>query len=464
MEPVFLYRPKLITAVGITPYLGLCLALLLITLPLIDNLYNKKSKLSKFELIEVVVGRSGTLEIKAQDYIEEINLESLIEALNRAKNTLSFDEINIIVSADKAVNYGKITHVIDVLQRYGIKKVGLKVENNTNNNEKDTALQIPSEKKSNISVEYAKSIFKDLLLLEPLKCLITIMDTKETIICIADKGVQKNEIGSNVFSYKLTKFANSWRLESSKKIFESDYSKFYLHSEIEIAEIDGQIYLYFISQAAGMGNATYSISVDFSLFPLKNGQLLSLTYMGDPTYDKNGKLLKIRGDFYNIDKLNKHPNLLKFLEKKASNSEYIYRANSKDLDFSSTENYEKLWKIDNPNISTVWDSKDNFYNKPLKFKYYEQTILPIHDFSKNEGADNKKYKIISMWRGNIIGYDKLEKKYFPIWVESCMRGCNKKVQFLSSGEGQLKVTYDEVYPNLSLLIDLDRGSYSILVK
>jgi hypothetical protein len=210
-----------------------------------------------------------------------------------------------------------------------------------------------------------------------------------------------------------------------------------------------------------MGNMIEYYNLNFALFSLTDFQLTTLDYGGDPIYDDKLKLKQIKGDFKNLDKFNDKPELLSFLEGKASKCPLVYRATNSDLDMNSSANYEKKWEIDNSKIKSVWDNKNNIYDEPLRTTYYEKNIFPSDQGFINGRVENNKYIVVSLFRNNILGYDRVKKKYFPIWVESCTHGCNKTISFVK--ETILQITYSEA-DNQKIFVDLSKMTYSIILK
>lgn len=326
--------------------------------------------------------------------------------------------------------------------------------------------KIQQKTQTTISKEQAIHIFKDLVRVEPINCLVTIIDNKEYILCIANKtGVDGNDkmfySNADIIFYKLTKFANAWRVETQKPIFAEEFSYCQFYDDFEIVIIDNKPYLYFLYRLSPMGNAVCYFNLNFALFSMTDFQFTTLNYGGDPVYDSRDNLKQINGDFTNLDKLSSKPELFKFLEDKASKSSIVYRATSQDLDMNSADNYEKKWLADNSSIKTVWDVNENTFEEPLQITYYNNNIFPTEECLISDKIENNKYKIVSLFRHNILGFDKIKKKYFPIWVESCSHGCNKSISFNS--DKVLKIVYSEA-DNQTIVVDLIKMTYKITLK
>jgi hypothetical protein len=317
-----------------------------------------------------------------------------------------------------------------------------------------------------ITKETAIKIFNELTGIELINCIVTTLDGKECIICLANKigidGPDKmHYINADIVYYKLSKFANAWRIETQKSVFKEELTCVEFYNDFEIITLDNKPYLYFLYRLSPMGNAISFTELNFSLFSLTDFHLTTLDYGGEPVYGKFSSLQKIKGDFTNLIELSSKPDLLRLLESKASQSTLVYRATSRDLEINSSENYEKKWQLDNSSVKTVWDVKDNTFEEPLRITYYDNSIFPTEQGCIDGTIENNKYKVITLFRNNILGYDKIKKKFFPIWVEGCMHGCNKEVSF--ANETTLKIVYSEA-ENEIITVDLAKMCYKITLK
>lgn len=333
-------------------------------------------------------------------------------------------------------------------------------------NGQTTNKQAQQASTTTISKETAISVFKDLVRIEPVNCIVKTIDNKECIICLANKsGVDGKDkmfySNPEIIYYKLTKFANSWRIETQKPVFTEEFIYCEFYKDFEVVVIKNKTYLYFLYNISPMGNAAEYYNLNFALFSLLDFQLITLDYGGDPIYNNKSKLQQIKGDFINLDKFNDKPELLFFLEGKARKCSLVYRATNSDLDINSSANYEKKWQIDNSKIKSVWDTKNNIYDEPLRTTYYDKNLFPSDKGVSDRKVENSRYIIVSLFRNNILGYDKARKKYFPIWVESCAHGCDKKLSFVK--ETILQITYSEA-DNQEILVDLSKMTYSIILK
>ena len=65
-----------------------------------------------------------------------------------------------------------------------------------------------------------------------------------------------------------------------------------------------------------------------------------------------------------------------------------------------------------------------------------------------------------MFRNNVISFDKMKRKYFPIWIESCMHGCDKSISLASNDN--LEIKYIEA-GNQAIYIDLAKMTYKFML-
>jgi hypothetical protein len=297
----------------------------------------------------------------------------------------------------------------------------------------------------------AVSIFKDLMRIEPINCVVTKLNGKEIILVLANKtGVAGNNkmfySNPDIFFYKLSRFAGAWRVEAQKSIINEEFYYCNLYKDFDIITISYKPYLYLMYKLTPMGNAVPDGTLSFALFSLSDLQLTALDY--DLT-EKN---------FTNINDLNSKPSLLNFLESKAAKSPLVYRASEKDLDLNASANYEKKWQVDNSTIKSVWEVPGKTAEGTLRTTYYDKNLFPKDPI---EVIENSQYKVVALFRNNILGFDKLKKKYFPIWIESCMHGCNKSISFLPPAK--IKIVYSEAN-NQTIIVDLSNMNYTMRMR
>ncbi|MFD3408829.1 hypothetical protein SKC37_09195 [Aquirufa sp. HETE-83D] len=299
-----------------------------------------------------------------------------------------------------------------------------------------------------VSVKEATEIFKNLKQVQPINVAIASIDDVEKIVCLAKKsGPESDPYSDKYIIYLLTKFADTWRVESEKEIISLEFEMISFEKNFEIIELDNKAYLYFIYSTGPVGNAISYVDYNFSLVSLKDLTISELVYqeLGDES------------DFINIEDFKDKPTVLKYLEERAAKSEFIKKPSGVELDVNNPVNFEKKWKIDNANISTVWEG-NTAINNNIKVTYYPENIFPDEKNSSFSKIENETYLIISMFRNDVLGYDKVKKKYFPIWVESCSHGCNKEIEFIDNNK--LKITYSESQ-NETIIVDLKTMDFEI---
>ena len=120
--------------INMVPFIDVMLVLLIIfmvTAPLITpsviNLPTVgKAPQQPDQVLQVLVNKDETIELKIKDKAQPANLQNLAATIKQlqagAPNTA------VVVSADKAVKYEAVVKVMDTLQRAGISKVGLSVK------------------------------------------------------------------------------------------------------------------------------------------------------------------------------------------------------------------------------------------------------------------------------------------------------------------------------------------------
>ena len=79
-------------------------------------------------VIQIIVGKDNTLEIKGQGPASEVKLEDLANAVRKAQAAHPPNTSAVVISADKSVQYERVVKVMDTLQRAGIARIGLSVQ------------------------------------------------------------------------------------------------------------------------------------------------------------------------------------------------------------------------------------------------------------------------------------------------------------------------------------------------
>jgi biopolymer transport protein TolR len=125
---------RTINEINMVPFIDVMLVLLIIfmvTAPLIaPSVINLPSvgKASKQpdQVVQIIIGKDETLELKLKDKSSPIALKELANTVKQAQA----GETNsaVVISADKNVKYESVVRVMDTLQRAGVARVGLSVQ------------------------------------------------------------------------------------------------------------------------------------------------------------------------------------------------------------------------------------------------------------------------------------------------------------------------------------------------
>lgn len=130
---------RTINEINMVPFIDVMLVLLiifmvtapLITPSMIDLPSVGKASKQPDKIIQVVVGKDETLELKVNDQTKPMTLEKLAAAVKQEQGSAKgVDQSNsaVVISADKNVKYESVVKVMDTLQRAGIARVGLSVQ------------------------------------------------------------------------------------------------------------------------------------------------------------------------------------------------------------------------------------------------------------------------------------------------------------------------------------------------
>ena len=130
---------RTINEINMVPFIDVMLVLLiifmvtapLITPSMIDLPSVGKAARQPDQIIQVVLGKDDTLELKVNDQTSGLPLKELAAAVKRAqgaKDSVSAANSAVVISADKNAKYESVVKVMDTLQRAGIARVGLSVQ------------------------------------------------------------------------------------------------------------------------------------------------------------------------------------------------------------------------------------------------------------------------------------------------------------------------------------------------
>ena len=120
--------------INMVPFIDVMLVLLIIfmvTAPLITPSMidlpsvGKAAKLPD-QVVQIVIGKDETLELKIQEKASRTTLKDVAAAVKRAQ--AGADNPAVVISADRSVKYEVVVKVMDTLQRAGVQRVGLSVQ------------------------------------------------------------------------------------------------------------------------------------------------------------------------------------------------------------------------------------------------------------------------------------------------------------------------------------------------
>ena len=126
---------RTINEINMVPFIDVMLVLLIIfmvTAPLIapsmiDLPSVGKGKTPPKQIIEIVLTKNDSLQMKIKDKTTALTLKDLASTVKNAQGVVENDSA-VVISADKATKYESVVKAMDTLQRAGIQRVGLSVQ------------------------------------------------------------------------------------------------------------------------------------------------------------------------------------------------------------------------------------------------------------------------------------------------------------------------------------------------
>jgi hypothetical protein len=237
---------------------------------------------------------------------------------------------------------------------------------------------------------------------------------KYTSTVIYDKNLNKYIIGfsenldkSTIDIDKIKLVDTSWEKDNTIVIpFENNHF-FYQNSTFinidkpKLIELDNKIYIVFSAdnKYRNNGNSFFQFNlVDFNLqnnynITLKEGYPPIKVY--DTLYSKNLDNNLLQKEF-----------LLKYIKK----SRLLYKKKKGDDNIDATQNFEAKFALINK------DDLEGSGRGPSLFKttYYSKDILKY--FGEYNEIENSYFIIYFNYKKGLIGYDKINKKYYPIFL------------------------------------------------
>ena len=125
---------RTINEINMVPFIDVMLVLLIIfmvTAPLITPSVIDLPRVGKAakqpdQVIQIIIGKDESLEMKVRDKSTSLALKDIANAVRQAQG----GETNsaVVISADKNTKYETVVKVMDTLQRAGAQRVGLSVQ------------------------------------------------------------------------------------------------------------------------------------------------------------------------------------------------------------------------------------------------------------------------------------------------------------------------------------------------
>jgi len=125
---------RTISEINMVPFIDVMLVLLIIfmvTAPLItpsviDLPSVGKAARQPDQVIQIIIGKDETLQMKVQEKSSPLGLKDLANAVKQAQSGVTNSAV--VISADKSIKYESVVKVMDTLQRAGVQRVGLSVQ------------------------------------------------------------------------------------------------------------------------------------------------------------------------------------------------------------------------------------------------------------------------------------------------------------------------------------------------
>lgn len=242
-------------------------------------------------------------------------------------------------------------------------------------------------------------------------------------VLIAENYIKKDS--------KFIKTKSSTLLEGEWNYLEIDSTNLYTQ---KINNVDFQ----FISaNDSFQGKAIPEQSVHFWMINTNNvSEYYELIYSG---YPENLCNECIKGDFDDDKKLDKNPFAKKALYDFAKRSKLIYQKSESEKKIGHFKNFRENWAKDNQ-VEINWGAGYEGEMNEVFSTYYRENLFDISGGTETV-LENENYYLTSYFRGDVIGFDKKKKLYFPIVVESCVHFCNKEIDFVN--DQTIKITYED---------------------
>jgi biopolymer transport protein TolR len=125
---------RTINEINMVPFIDVMLVLLIIfmvTAPLITPSVIDLPSVAKAgkqpdQVIQIVIAKDETIEMKVNEKTTPITLKALASTVAQAQSGIANSAV--VISADKNIKYESVVKVMDTLQKADIKRVGLSVQ------------------------------------------------------------------------------------------------------------------------------------------------------------------------------------------------------------------------------------------------------------------------------------------------------------------------------------------------
>jgi biopolymer transport protein TolR len=126
---------RTINEINMVPFIDVMLVLLiifmvtapLITPSLIDLPTAGKAKKQPDKVMQVLVNKDESLQLKVDEKTSSLPLQAIVAAAMKAQAGQPAGSTAVVISADRNVKYEAVVKVMDALQKAGVQRVGLSV-------------------------------------------------------------------------------------------------------------------------------------------------------------------------------------------------------------------------------------------------------------------------------------------------------------------------------------------------
>lgn len=214
-------------------------------------------------------------------------------------------------------------------------------------------------------------------------------------------------------------------------------------SAFKIVSIDKKTYLYFEDFQDGGSSGNFDL--EFSLYDIFSNIKYYIHYAEFP----NGSI--IGTDYKKSINLVEFENLKIFLDEKVKNSKRTHIP-------TSQENSVKQFLITNEK-AIVETQKKYSLEKSVKFKLVptKENIFDVNVSNTTFHIENDHFVIISLFKGPVLGFNKLTKDYFCVWAPENMYNWIEQMKFLVDKD--VLILFDKTDNNPIYGIDLNEFEY-----